>query len=382
MQRGMVIGVSQSTPSAQDTTRGPRAPRESHWQPQSPAPDSTASAPPSRVEILDTTLRDGLQIEKTIVPTEVKIDLGRQLAAAGLTQLEVGAFVNPKKVPQMSDTAEVLAGLQPLEEVGVDLYTLVFNRKGAERAADAGAKNVKLVISASEGHSQANSDSSIAQAAERLLDAIDALEPHGIRFDIATAVSFFCPFDGITDVEKLLPILRTFTDAGAHGIGLADTVGNSNPGLVSRTTAAVLAEFPDHPVNLHLHDTYNFGMANVYAALQLGIAHFDAAMGGLGGCPFAPGAAGNIGTDDLVHLLHREGVATGVDVDALAAIRTPLTTAVGHPLTSSLSAIPATPATLLEPRPGTATSGTPTTGTSPTGTPTTSTSTPTNGGAA
>lgn len=324
---------------------------------QSVTRTAAPAVPPSRVDILDTTLRDGLQIEKTIVPTEVKIALGQQLAAAGLTQLEIGAFVNPKKVPQMSDTAEVLAGLQPLEDTGVDLFTLVFNRKGAERAADAGAKNVKLVISASEGHSQANSDSSIAQAADRLLDAIDALKSHGIRYDIATAVSFFCPFDGITDVDRLLPILRTFVDAGAHGIGLADTVGNSNPGLVSRTTSAVLAEFPGHPVNLHLHDTYNFGMANVFAALQLGVSHFDAAMGGLGGCPFAPGAAGNIGTDDLVHLLHREGVSTGVDVDRLATVRAPLTEAVGHPLTSSLSSIPATPSELLAPLPARTASG-------------------------
>lgn len=302
---------------------------------------------PASVAILDTTLRDGLQIEKTIVPTSTKVRLGRALAEAGLKHLEVGAFVNPKKVPQMADTAEVLAGLQPLEADGVELYTLVFNRKGAQRAADAGARNVKLVISASEGHSKANSDSSIAQASERLLEAIDELRSHGIRYDIATAVSFYCPFDGITEVDALIEVLRTFTAAGAHGIGLADTVGNSNPGLVSRTTAAVLAEFPEHPVNLHLHDTYNFGMANVFAALTLGVTSFDAAMGGLGGCPFAPGAAGNIGTDDLVHLLHKEGIETGVDVEKLAAVRDPLTEAVGHGLTSSLSSIPAVPSAVV-----------------------------------
>ncbi|MGO2986188.1 MAG: hydroxymethylglutaryl-CoA lyase, partial [Brevibacterium aurantiacum] len=123
-----------------------------------------------------------------------------------------------------------------------------------------------------------------------------------------------------------------------------DTIGNANPSLVARNTSAVIEAFPGNPVNLHLHDTYNFGMANVIAALDLGISNFDAAMGGLGGCPFAPGAAGNIGTDDLVHLLHREGVNTGVDVEALSTIREPLTAAVGHELTSSLSAIPAVPA--------------------------------------
>ncbi|MDN5635901.1 MAG: hydroxymethylglutaryl-CoA lyase, partial [Brevibacterium sp.] len=203
---------------------------------------------------------------------------------------------------------------------------------------------IKLVLSASEGHSQANSDAPIAQATQRLLEAGAFARDHGVRFDITTAVSFICPFDGITDPDHLVEVLRPFVDAGAHGIGVADTIGNANPSLVSRNTSAVMEAFPDRPVSLHLHDTYNFGMANVIAALDLGVSNFDAAMGGLGGCPFAPGAAGNIGTDDLVHLLHREGVATGVDVEALSAVRDPLTAAVGHELTSSLSAIPAVPA--------------------------------------
>ena len=299
---------------------------------------------PTSVDILDTTLRDGLQIEKAIVPTDVKVTLAEKLIGAGLKQIEVGSFVNPKKVPQMADTDELLRRLAPHEADGVEFYTLVFNLKGAQRAVDAGAKNIKLVLSASEGHSKANSDASIAEASDRLMDAAIFARDQGLRFDITTAVSFICPFDGITEADHLVEVLRPFVDAGAHGIGVADTIGNANPSLVRRNTSAVLEAFPDKPVNLHLHDTYNFGMANVIAALDLGIANFDAAMGGLGGCPFAPGAAGNIGTDDLVHLLHREGVATGVDVDALTEVRDPLIAAVGHNLTSSLSDIPATPA--------------------------------------
>ncbi|WP_144588473.1 hydroxymethylglutaryl-CoA lyase [Brevibacterium casei] len=299
---------------------------------------------PNTVHILDTTLRDGLQIEAAIVPTDVKVELAERLIAAGLTEIEVGSFVNPKKVPQMADTGEVLERLRPYEDQWVDFFTLVFNLKGAERAVDAGAKNIKLVVSASEGHSQANSDAPIAQATERLLAAADYARDHGVRFDITTAVSFICPFDGITDPDRLVEVIRPFVEAGAHGIGVADTIGNANPSLVRRNTSAVMEAFPGKSVGLHLHDTYNFGMANVIAALDLGIEHFDAAMGGLGGCPFAPGAAGNIGTDDLVHLLHREGVATGVDVDALAEVRAPLTAAVGHELSSSLSQIPAVPA--------------------------------------
>ncbi len=299
---------------------------------------------PASVHILDTTLRDGLQIESTIVPTDTKVELAQRLIAAGLTQIEVGSFVNPKKVPQMADTGDVLQRLQPYEDQGVDFFTLVFNLKGAQRAVDAGAKNIKLVVSASEGHSQANSDAPIAQATERLLAAAEFAIDNGLRWDITTAVSFICPFDGITEADRLVEVIRPFVDAGANSIGVADTIGNANPSLVRTNTSAVMEAFPGTPIGLHLHDTYNFGMANVIAALDLGIAHFDAAMGGLGGCPFAPGAAGNIGTDALVHLLHRERVATGVDVDALARVRDPLTAAVGHDLTSSLSQIPATPA--------------------------------------
>src|SRR5699024_1934640 len=161
------------------------------------------------------------------------------------------------------------------EADGVEFFTLVFNLKGAQRAVDAGAKSIKLVLSASEGHSQANSDASIAEASERLMDAANFARDQGLRFDITTAVSFICPFDG----------LRPRVAAGAHAIGVADTIGNANPSLVRRNTSAVLEAFPDRPVNLHLHDTYNFGMANVIAALDLGIDSFDAAMGGLGGCP-------------------------------------------------------------------------------------------------
>ncbi|KHS50779.1 hydroxymethylglutaryl-CoA lyase [Brevibacterium linens] len=299
---------------------------------------------PTSVDILDTTLRDGLQIEKAIVPTDVKVTLAEKLIGSGLKHIEVGSFVNPKKVPQMADTDELLRRLAPHEADGVEFYTLVFNLKGAQRAVDSGAKNIKLVLSASEGHSKANSDASIAEASDRLMDAAVFARDQGLRFDITTAVSFICPFDGITEADHLVEVLRPFVDAGAHGIGVADTIGNASPSLVRRNTSAVLEAFPDKPVNLHLHDTYNFGMANVIAALDLGIANFDAAMGGLGGCPFAPGAAGNIGTDDLVHLLHREGVATGVDVEALTEVRDPLIDAVGHNLTSSLSDIPATPA--------------------------------------
>lgn len=309
-----------------------------------------AAERPAKASILDTTLRDGLQMEQEIPSTTAKVEMATLLMDAGLTQLEIGAFVNPKKVPQMADTDELFRRLGPVAaDREVELYALVFNRRGAERAASVGVRRVKLVISVSEGHSRSNADSSVDQATERILESVDVLRDHGVSFDVATAVSFICPFDGITDAKRLVDVLRPFVDAGAVGIGLADTVGDANPSLVLHNTRAVQEAFPANPINLHLHDTYNFGMANVFAALALGIDRFDATVGGLGGCPFAPGAAGNIGTDDLVHLLHREGVETGVDGRSLSLVREPLIAAVGHPLSSKLSAIPSDPTELVAP---------------------------------
>ncbi|WGW12187.1 hydroxymethylglutaryl-CoA lyase [Saxibacter everestensis] len=295
------------------------------------------------ITVIDTTLRDGLQIEDRVVPTALKVEIARALVDAGFRHLEIGSFVNPKKVPQMADTAELYRELGSLEDEGVTLYSLVFNAKGAQRAVDAGALQVKLVISASEGHSRSNSDSSIAQAGDRLLAAIQVLKANNVAFEVGTAVSFICPIDGPTPPQNLVSILEPLVAEGAAGVGVADTIGNANPRMVRTGTKAVQQAFPDMPITVHLHDTYNFGIANVVTTLEMGITRFDATLGGLGGCPFAPGAAGNIGSDDLIHLLHREGYSTGIDTEKLAGIRPTLTRAIGHPLSSKLSTIPAVP---------------------------------------
>ena len=295
------------------------------------------------ITVIDTTLRDGLQIEDRVVPTAQKIEIARALVDAGFRHLEIGSFVSPKKVPQMADTAELYHELGPLEGEGVTLYSLVFNTKGAQRAVDAGARQVKLVISASEGHSRSNSDSSVTQASDRLLAAIEVLKANNVAFEVGTAVSFICPFDGPTPPQNLISVLEPLVAEGATGVGVADTTGNANPRMVRVGTQAVQKAFPEMPITVHLHDTYNFGIANVMTALELNITRFDATLGGLGGCPFAPGAAGNIGSDDLIHLLHREGYATGVDTEKLSGIRPMLINAIGHSLSSKLSTIPAVP---------------------------------------
>ncbi|MEO3826413.1 hydroxymethylglutaryl-CoA lyase [Actinomadura sp. B10D3] len=297
---------------------------------------------PERVTITEVVLRDGLQDEPVTVPTAEKIRLARRLLGAGSTSLEVGAFVNPARVPQMADTEEMLAGLLP--GTAAKLHTLVFNRTGAARAVAAGARDVRLVVSATEGHSKANTGADVEEALDRLDAAADVLAAAGVRMEATLATAFVCPFDGPTDPRRVASVAGRLKDAGVGLVGLADTIGNANPTQVRDTVAAVRERRPDLELGLHLHDTYGMGLANVWAALQMGVAHFDASLGGIGGCPFAPGAAGNIGTDDLVHLLHREGIRTGLDAEALADVRGEIGAAVGHPLPSALAMIPAVPA--------------------------------------
>lgn len=317
-------------------------------------PTSTTPAHPGlpgHVEITETLLRDGLQIEDRIVPTEKKIDIARALLAAGFASLEIGAFVHPERVPQMADTDQLLRTL--LDETDAPLYTLIFNERSAMRAIDAGARHARLVVSATDGHSRSNSGRSVDEALERLAVAAERLTKASVHLEAGVATSFICPFDGLTPPENVLRVVGRLREFGVQRVTLADTIGNAVPLQIRDTVTAVRHTFPDQEIGLHLHDTYNVGMANAWEGLNLGIAHYDAALGGLGGCPFAPGASGNIGTDDLLHLLHRTGIPTGVDPDPLPALREKIAEAVGHPLASSLAGIPATPSPLLPSASGT-----------------------------
>lgn len=298
------------------------------------------------VLITEVALRDGLQIEPTIVATPDKIAFGRVLAHAGFRHLEVGAFVNAATVPAMADTAEVVAGL-----TGVDaaMHTLVFNLRGAQRAVAAGARHVRFVISASDGHSRANAGVPTDEAFTRLVVAARYLSEHQVGMEATIATAFVCPFDGDTPLSRLVPLAEQLTTLGIEVLHLADTIGAATPGDIRTGLTAVATSVPDLPLGLHLHNTYGMASANVWEALALGVRRFDAATGGLGGCPFAPGAAGNIAADDLVHLLHREGIETGIDPDALVAARDTLEQMVGHRLDSSLAVAGVTPARRREP---------------------------------
>lgn len=294
-----------------------------------------------QVLITDVALRDGLQDEAVTVPTEQKLHLACRLIDAGLTALEIGAFVNPAKVPQMADTDDLVARLAGTHAT---LHTLVFNERGARRAVESGVRHVRLVVSASDGHSRANTGLDTERALDRLDTCSEILTGAGIRIEACIATAFVCPFDGDTEPARTAQVADRLTALGARVLHLADTIGAANPSQITRTLAAVRNRQPDHPIGLHLHNTYGMASANAWAAVQLGVTRFDAALGGIGGCPFAPGASGNIATDDLVNLLHREGISTGIDVEKLSAVRHELAILVGHALPSALAAVPATPA--------------------------------------
>lgn len=307
--------------------------------------DDRAALGSAPVTVTDVALRDGLQDEARVVPTEQKVVLAERLAASGVPELEIGSFVRPDRVPQVADTAELLQTLRDRLD-GVRLFTLVFNERGAQRAIDAGARDVRLVVSASDGHSAANAGVPVAEALDRLEAAAATLVAAGVSVEGAVATAFVCPYDGPTPPERVCRVVDRLVRMGATRISLADTIGAADP-LQVRTTLAVLRdEQAQLDVGLHLHDTWGMAPAVVWQALDEGVRRFDAALGGIGGCPFAPGAAGNIATDDLVHLLHRTGHPTGIDTVALTAAREHLRDAVGHPLPSALAAADGTPAAL------------------------------------
>lgn len=300
---------------------------------------------PEAVLITEVLLRDGLQIEPITVPTEVKLRLARGLLEAGLRSLEVGSFVRSDLVPQLADTDELMAALKPSGREQ-ELHALVFTESGARRAIAAGTRSVRFVVSASDGHSRSNVGMSTSQALDRLEPAAALLTEAGVHLEGSVATAFICPFDGETDPDQAAMVGRRLVALGARVLHLADTIGAASPMHVRRTVTAVGQALPAVPLGLHLHNTYGMASANAWEGLSLGIRRFDAALGGVGGCPFAPGAAGNLATDDLVNLLHHAGISTGIDVGRLRAVREDLAAVLGRPLDSALAAVPATPVPL------------------------------------
>ena len=270
---------------------------------------------PSRVKLVDVGPRDGLQNEPTPVPTAVKVELVHRLQAAGLKEIEVTSFVSPKWVPQMADAAEVMAGIT--RRPGVRYSVLTPNLQGFEAALASRPDEVVVFASASEAFSQRNINCSIAQSIERFAPVVQAARAHGIDVRGAMSCTVGCPYEGDVDPDRVAYLAGLMQGIGVQHIGVADTIGVGTPLKVQRAIEAARQHYALDNISGHFHDTYGQALANTLAALQLGVWQFDTSVAGLGGCPYAKGATGNVATEDVVYLLHGMGIDTGIDLDQL-----------------------------------------------------------------
>jgi len=267
---------------------------------------------PETAVIREVCPRDGFQSVKEFIPTEDKVKFIDELASTGVSIMEVTSFVSPKAIPQLADAAEVMAEFNRKWKGKVESVALVPNLRGAENALKAEPDWLNFVFSASEAHNMANTRRTVKQSLEEL-KKVEELRGN-TKLCVSVATAFECPFDGAVEPEKVLEVLEAVFEIGADGVTLADTIGTADPSEVDRTLSKVRDSYPDYPFYLHLHDTHGMALVNMMAAMRLGFNSFDSATGGLGGCPFAPGAAGNVATEDVVNFLERIGVKTGIDL--------------------------------------------------------------------
>jgi hydroxymethylglutaryl-CoA lyase len=267
------------------------------------------------VEILEVGPRDGLQIDPVILPTDTKIELIARLLAAGLKRIEVTSFVNPRKVPQMADAEQLLAGLTRPE--GVYFTGLVLNRRGFDRAAAAGCNEIGMVVVASDTFSRRNQGMSTEEAIQTWLEVARSAGAQGIRAQVTISAAFGCPFEGEVPLARVLDIAVRCAQAEPFEICFADTIGVAVPSQVTELLTRAREHLPGIRLRCHFHNTRNTGIANAWAAVASGVATLDSSVGGIGGCPFAPAATGNIASEDLIYMLDRSGVATGVSLAGL-----------------------------------------------------------------
>jgi hydroxymethylglutaryl-CoA lyase len=270
---------------------------------------------PKRVEIVEVGPRDGLQSEPGILPTAAKVELINRLVGAGIRRLEVASFVNPKKVPQMADAEQVLAALP--KRADVTYVGLVLNRRGFERAFAAGCNEIGMALAVSDTFNRRNQGVSSEESIAAWLDIGKAAHAAGVGAQITISAAFGCPFEGEIPVARVVEIAKRCAEGKPREIALADTIGVGVPSQVTELVARVREAVPGMPLRCHFHNTRNTGLANAYAAVQAGVGVLDASVGGIGGCPFAPAATGNIPTEDLLYMLQRSGVQTGISLDAL-----------------------------------------------------------------
>ncbi|HUF23182.1 MAG TPA: hydroxymethylglutaryl-CoA lyase [Vicinamibacterales bacterium] len=289
---------------------------------------------PPDVTIVEVGPRDGLQNEAAHFDTAAKIAFVDALSGAGHARIEAGAFVSPKWVPQMADTEAVFAGIH--RRPGVRYSALVPNMAGLERAVEAGVTDIAVFAAASETFSRKNINASIADSLAGYAEVAAAARKAGMRVRGYVSTAFGCPFEGEVDPARVVEVTEALFGMGAEEVAVSDTIGIAHPGQVTSLLRTIAAAVPIRAIALHFHDTRGTALVNVFAALQEGVVVFDSAAGGLGGCPYAPGAAGNLATEDLLFMLDGLGIYTGVDRSAVAAASRTLEPHLGHPLPSRL----------------------------------------------
>lgn len=274
--------------------------------------------------------RDGLQSEKSFISTDRKVQLIDAIFASGIRCVEATSFVSPSAVPQMSDAAEVLKAIR--RPKGSVVSVLAPNVRGAHDAIRAKADELVAFVSASATHNTKNLNRSIADSLTNIEEVAEVASQHGIALRAAIATAFGCPFEGDVDIKSVVGIAQAFAGMGIQHVTLADTTGMATPGIVRAVCASVRSAQPEARLSLHFHNTRGLGLLNVAAGIELGIAQYESSVAGVGGCPFAPGATGNVCTEDLVHYLHEEGHSTGIDLDALIRAAWLLEGTLGRPL--------------------------------------------------
>jgi hydroxymethylglutaryl-CoA lyase len=272
---------------------------------------------PAAVTVVEVGPRDGLQNEKTAVPTEAKVQFIDLLSASGLPVIEATSFVSPRAIPQLADATDVFAAIR--KTPGVRYPVLVPNVRGMERALAAGAREVAVFTAASESFTRHNINATIAESLENFAAVAALARPAGVRLRGYVSTAFGCPYEGHVPPEKVREVTARLFDLGVDEVSIGDTIGVATPAGVAEVMGLLLRDFPAARLALHLHDTRGTALANVLVALQMGVSIFDSAAGGLGGCPYAPGASGNLATEDLLYMLRGLGIHTGVDLDGVVA---------------------------------------------------------------
>ena len=270
---------------------------------------------PRKVSIIEVGPRDGLQSEPEILSTAVKIEFIERAIGAGIRRLEVSSFVHPKRVPQMADAEDVIRGLPDRDDV---IYIgLVLNRRGFDRARDVNIDEIGMAVVASDTYNRRNQGVSTADSIQAWLEIAKDAKAAGIRANVMVSSAFGCPFEGEVPLQTVLDIVDQVAEADPIELGIADSIGVAVPNQITEMLGAIRERVPHLPIRCHLHNTRNTGLANAQAALDAGVASIDASIGGIGGCPFAPAATGNIPTDDLLYMLERSGVETGVSLEKI-----------------------------------------------------------------